>query len=174
MDRTTERPSARATGEACLAHATGTMPAQAAPISGAIAGLSCVTLLGAREWAAHAGIAVLLEPGADGSEPETFELGLADSAGRIAVSFGRVEGEDVIAIWRGIARTSGLPGLIVDGNGRIAEPMPQIGRLPLGATTIRRRRSFLVRRPRFLVRRKTARLPAVPLVHRGRALTGHA
>lgn len=167
MDRTTERPSARATGDACAAHAPGTTPAQMATITAAGA-----TLIGPREWAAHAGIAVRIEAGEDGCEPETFALGLADAEGRIVISFGRVEAEDVIALWRGLARTSGLPGLIVDGTGHVATPTPQIGRLPLGAVTIRRRRSFLARRPRFLVRRKTARLPAVPLVHRGRALTG--
>lgn len=169
MDRTTERPSARAAGDACDPHVPVGMPAQTAPIAGA-----GVTLLGPRDFAANAGIAVLLEPGPDGAEPETFAIGLADASGRIAVPMGRVEAEAVIALWRALARTTGLPGLIVDADGRIAQPMPQIGRLPLGSITIRRRRSFLARRPRFLVRRKTARLPSVPLVHRGRALTGQA
>jgi hypothetical protein len=61
---------------------------------------------------------------------------------------------DVVAEWQTWAHALGLPLLIEDFNGRLSEPYSRIGALVLGKPRPRRRRSFLARRPRFLVRRK--------------------
>lgn len=124
-----------------------------------------------RDFAAMSGLAVTIEaPGED--EPETFALTLLAADGSVAATLGRVEGEDVIAIWRGFTHASGVPGVLVGSDGVVCHPYGQLGRLLLGAISIRRRHGLLAgRRPRFLVRRKTARLPERPLVHRGTALS---
>jgi hypothetical protein len=58
-------------------------------------------------------------------------------------------------------------------DGDVSQPFQQIGRLQLGPVRIRRGKAVLSgRRPRFLVRRKTARLPRRPLVYREREIAG--
>ncbi|TDR93893.1 DUF6101 family protein [Enterovirga rhinocerotis] len=93
------------------------------------------------------------------------------------VTLGLYDHEDVIAVWRAMAASSGLPLLLPGPDGRLQQPYPQIGRLVVGACIERRRLGVLSgRRPRFLARRKSSRLPRRPLVHRnteiveGRAL----
>lgn len=124
-----------------------------------------------RDFAAMSGFAVIIgAPGED--EPETFALTLLAADGSVAASLGHVEASDVIAIWRGFTKASGVPGVLVGSDGVVCHPYAQLGRLLLGSIRIRRRHGLLAgRRPRFLVRRKTARLPERPVVHRGRALT---
>jgi hypothetical protein len=61
---------------------------------------------------------------------------------------------DVVAEWRSWAHALGLPLLIEDFEGRLTEPYNRVGQLVLGMPRARRRRSFLARRPRFLMRRK--------------------
>ena len=52
-------------------------------------------------------------------------------------------------------------------------PYPQLGRVLLGPTRRRRRHGLLChRRPRFLTRRKAARFPLRPQVHREPELAG--
>ena len=81
--------------------------------------------------------------------------------------------EDVIAEWRRLGAASGLPLMIQHGDGQLECPYPQIGPLALGEIRIRRRHGLLAgRRPRFLVRRKTARLPLRPAIHREREIAG--
>lgn len=63
--------------------------------------------------------------------------------------------DDVLADWRAWSRTLGLPLLIVEADGSLAEPMPQIGRLRYDGAVPRRRPPMAARRPRFLRRRKT-------------------
>jgi hypothetical protein len=76
--------------------------------------------------------------------------------------------EDVVAIWRSMGAASGLPLMIARPDGLIQAPYPQIGRLQLGDIRIRRRHGLLNgRRPRFLTRRRTGRLPLRPTVFRG-------
>ncbi len=118
-----------------------------------------------------AAVAVWIEPEGE-AEPETFRLGLVDAEGLCRVDLGRVEAESVIALWRDLSARLGLPGVLIGPDGAVTQPFDQIGRLALGPIRIRRRHAFLAgRRPRFLVRRKTARLPERPLIHRGAALS---
>ncbi len=74
---------------------------------------------------------------------------------------------DVVAEWRSWAGALGLPLLIEDFAGRLTEPYSRMGQMVLGRTKPRRRRSFLARRPRFLVRRKPGTPSAEPEVLRG-------
>lgn len=99
---------------------------------------------------------------------ETFEIGLVDDEGRHLMSLGPFGEEEVIATWRGLGASSGLELMVARRDGSVEKPYPQIGRVQLGEVRIRRRRGPLGgRRPRFLVRRKTARLPVRPSVYRG-------
>ncbi len=81
--------------------------------------------------------------------------------------FGPFAEEDVVAEWRRLAASSGLSAKIQLPNGSVLAPYPQLGRVLLGPTRQRRRHGLLARRrPRFLTRRKTARFPLRPTVHR--------
>ncbi|GGE34414.1 hypothetical protein GCM10007276_09740 [Agaricicola taiwanensis] len=61
---------------------------------------------------------------------------------------------DVVAEWQTWASTLGLPLLIEDLDGRLSEPYSRLGQVQIARPGPRRRRSFLARRPRFLMRRK--------------------
>ncbi|MGU3538545.1 DUF6101 family protein [Methylobacterium sp. A54F] len=99
---------------------------------------------------------------------ERFALLLVDAEGEVASRLGPFEEEDVVALWRDLAAKSGLPRMVLREDGVLAPVGQQIGRVALGRTRIRRRHGLLGdRRPRFLVRRKTGRLPVRPLIHRG-------
>jgi hypothetical protein len=156
--------------------ATGTsVPCAARPGSAyqivRVSANSGVVVFSPCDFAAMSGLAVTIESAGE-AEPETFALNLIAADGSVAASLGRVEAQDVIAIWRGFTQASGVPGLLIDGDGVICRPYSQLGRLMLGAIRIRRRYALLAgRRPRFLARRKTTRLPDRPIIHRGRALS---
>lgn len=78
---------------------------------------------------------------------------------------------DVVAIWRSLGAASGLPLMVEHADGRLRALYPQVGPVLVGPIRIRRRHGLLAgRRPRFLVRRKTTRLPQRPLVHREREM----
>jgi hypothetical protein len=103
----------------------------------------------------------------------TFELVLLDQANAPLLVLGRYAEEDVVAEWRRLARSSGLTLTIQLPNGAVITPYPQLGRVLLGATRRRRRHGLLAhRRPRFLTRRKAARFPLRPQVHREPELAG--
>ena len=88
-----------------------------------------------------------------------------------ALTLGPYGEEDVIAAWRSLAEASGLPLLVEDAEGRLHQPYRQLGRLIIGEVSDGRHLKVLAgRRPRFLVRRKAARLPLRPLIHREREL----
>ena len=142
-----------------------------------------------RDGAAPAGFAFAASPlpvlGAAGRKPagialtfaadeaescgeDRFALCLVDAAGAGLASLGPFCEEEVVAIWRDLAAHTGLPRMIVREDGVLATVAAQVGRLMLGKTRIRRRHGSLGdRRPRFLVRRKTGRLPVRPQIHRG-------
>jgi hypothetical protein len=62
--------------------------------------------------------------------------------------------------------------LLEGADGVVTEPYPQLGRVALGAVRIRRRHGLLNgRRPRFLTRRKTGRLPELPVIVSGDRMT---
>lgn len=102
---------------------------------------------------------------------ERFELTLTAGDGR-SVVIATADQEDAVALWRDVGRTSGLPLLLETGEGTISEPFPQLGRVALGPTRIRRRYALLAgRRPRFLTRRKPGRLAELPVMVSGERLT---
>ena len=99
---------------------------------------------------------------------DRFSLILVDEAGEELHRLGCFDEDDVVAIWRDIAARAGLIRMIVREDGILVPVAEQIGRLILGRVRIRRRHAGLgARRPRFLARRKTGRLPARPQIFRG-------
>ena len=113
-----------------------------------------------------AGLALRFAGG--GSGDAAFLIDVVDGGDEVLLTLGPFEEAEVIATWRAMGASSGLPLMIARADGLIESPYPQVGRLQLGAIRIRRRRGFLSeRRPRFLTRRRTGRLPLRPRVHRG-------
>ncbi|SDA32272.1 hypothetical protein SAMN02799622_05201 [Methylobacterium sp. UNC378MF] len=99
---------------------------------------------------------------------DLFTLMLVDAEGEVLQRLGSFEEDDVVAVWRDIAVRAGLVRMIVREDGLLVPVSQQIGRLILGQVRIRRRHAGLGRRrPRFLTRRKTGRLPARPQIFRG-------
>jgi hypothetical protein len=99
---------------------------------------------------------------------DRFLLLVVDAEGETLQSLGPFSEDDVVAIWRDVSTRAGLMRMIVREDGALVPVGQQIGRLMLGQTRIRRRHAGLgARRPRFLVRRKTGRLPARPQIFRG-------
>jgi hypothetical protein len=123
-----------------------------------------------RGGAGWRGIALRLA-GAVIADDDRFQLALTAGDGR-SVVVAVLDQDDAIAVWRDAGRASGLPLLLETSDGAITEPYPQIGRLALGPTRIRRRHALLAgRRPRFLTRRKTGRLAERPIVIKGEILS---
>ncbi|WP_457104790.1 DUF6101 family protein [Methylobacterium sp. P5_C11] len=99
---------------------------------------------------------------------DRFNLILVDAEGDELHRLGSFEEDDVVAVWRDIAARAGLVRMIVREDGLLVPVSQQIGRVILGQIRIRRRHAGLGRRrPRFLARRKTGRLPARPQIFRG-------
>lgn len=98
---------------------------------------------------------------------DMFEVAILDRDGGVLMALGPFEADEVVATWRSLGASSGLPLVIERQDGVREMPYPQMGRLQLGDIRIRRRHALLNgRRPRFLVRRKTGRLPLRPSVFR--------
>lgn len=116
-----------------------------------------------------AGVALAFsEDESDRSGEDRFELLLVDAAGAVVNRLGPFCEEEVVALWRDVAASSGLVRMIVKEDGDLAPVSRQLGPVALGLTRTRRRHGLLNgRRPRFLVRRKTGSLPVRPLIHRG-------
>ena len=146
-----------------------TCPATAGRIDfpGRITGLP-VRLLGAY-GARPAGVALRLDERAQ--EDDAFELALVEEHGGTLMVLGRFGDDEVVAAWRKVGAATGLPLITQSEDGALQHPYPQVGRVQLGRIRIRRRHG-LGRRPRFLVRRKTARLPRRPTIHREREISG--
>jgi hypothetical protein len=105
---------------------------------------------------------------ADACGEDRFSLLLVDGEGEVTMQFGPFPEEEVVALWRDIATTGGLARMLLREDGAIVPVSQQLGPVVLGKGRQRRRHAALSgRRPRFLVRRKTARLPARPCIHRG-------
>lgn len=128
-------------------------------------------VLGPTAMAAFRGIAVRLA--ADDAFGESFELVLVHATPERSLVVGVFDADEIIASWRAFAATSGLPLLLERSDGTLEAAYDQMGRVRLGQIRIRRRHGLLNgRRPRFLVRRKTARLPDRPVMVRGREMLG--
>jgi hypothetical protein len=144
-------------------------------VTGALAG---VTMIDAAAMSRCKGIAVRfaqgdLIGGDDRHDSDSeFELVLVQEGGGQGIVIGRFGEEDIVAVWRSFAESSGLP-MVLSVATHADQPYQQIGRLRVGQVRQRRRHGLPAgRRPRFLVRRKTARLPERPIVHRGREIVG--
>lgn len=99
---------------------------------------------------------------------DRFSLILVDADGVELHRLGSFHEDDVVATWRDVAARAGLVRMIVREDGVLVPVSRQIGRVMLGRVRIRRRHAGLgARRPRFLARRKTGRLPARPQIFRG-------
>ena len=118
-----------------------------------------------------AGVALRLEEGAQ--DDDDFELALVDDMGETVMVLGRFGEDEVVAVWREVGAATGFPLITQSDDGALQHPYPQVGRVQLGRIRIRRRHG-LRRRPRFLTRRKTARLPRRPTIHREREIIGNA
>jgi len=104
---------------------------------------------------------------------DLFHVALLDERNEALICLGAFPEEDIVAEWRALAARSGLALKIQLPNGAVMAPYPQLGRVLLGQTRQRRRCGLLNhRRPRFLTRRKTARFPLRPQVHREAELGG--
>ncbi|WP_375455216.1 DUF6101 family protein [uncultured Methylobacterium sp.] len=130
---------------------------------------STLPVIGAGAPAAKpAGIALAFATDeAEGCGEDRFALLLVDADGGVLSRLGPFCEEEVVAVWRDLSARTGLPRMIVREDGALATVAAQVGRLMLGKTRIRRHGSLGDRRPRFLVRRKTGRLPVRPQIHRG-------
>ena len=79
--------------------------------------------------------------------------------------------EDVTAEWQYWSRRFGLPLLILNAEGRMTEPFARLGALLTARPAPRRMPVTLaLRRPRFLTRRRTGKMPAEPRIHREREI----
>lgn len=134
--------------------------------AGVVAGLPA-RLIG-RGGVRPAGVALRLDERApDGAD---FEVALVDGDGGTLMVFGQFGEDEVVAAWRELGSKTGFPLLTQSEDGALQHPFPQVGRVQLGRIRIRRRHGS--RRPRFLVRRKTTRMPRRPMVYREREIVG--
>ena len=115
-----------------------------------------------------AGVALRLDERPEG---ESFELALIDDLGGTLMVFGQFGEDEVVAVWRKLGAVTGFPLITQSEDGGVQHPYPQVGRVQLGRIRLRRRHG-LGRRPRFLTRRKTARMPRRPIVYREREIVG--
>ena len=137
------------------------------PSNSHLFGLTAPAVVGAF-GARAAAIALRLD---SAGRDDTFELAILGEDASTLLRLGPFPEDVVVAVWRALGAASGLPLMIEPVNGRVRPLYPQVGPLLLGPVRIRRRHGLLNgRRPRFLVRRKTARLPPRPLVHREREM----
>jgi hypothetical protein len=76
--------------------------------------------------------------------------------------------DDIVAEWQSWGRVLGLPLLVTEDDGTLREPFARLGAVRVEAPTWRRRRRFAIarRRPALLMRRRAAKLPDTPAVHR--------
>jgi hypothetical protein len=89
-----------------------------------------------------------------------FRLVLLDGS-RALLTLGPYAEDDVVAQWRALGAAAGLPLTLRFANGAVVALSRQVGRLQVGPPWPRSRHKLLTaRRPRFLTRRKTGRVPA--------------
>ena len=102
---------------------------------------------------------------------DAVKIVLVDEAGEPVMTFGPFPEDDVIATWRSLVAAAGVVPMIRAWDGYTEPLASQLGRLRLGRAQERRRLVVLSRRrPRFLVRRKSTKLPPRPLIVRGREM----
>jgi hypothetical protein len=144
-------------------------PIQILPHLAASRGLDGAVTMPGAGTANAAGLALKVDPNTDG-----FLIEVVDRDSTMLVRLGPFDQDDIVAVWRSLGASSGLPLMVERPDGGLDAPYAHVGPLPLGAVRIRRRHGLLSgRRPRFLVRRKTARLPPRPRVFRKDELFSH-
>ncbi|KMO19014.1 hypothetical protein SQ03_08995 [Methylobacterium platani JCM 14648] len=134
---------------------------------------SALPIVGTLPGASAAGSLALCLDGdaSDAAGEDRFAVMMLDRSGDPLMRLGIYGDDEVVAVWRRLGAETGLPLVVIQEDGAVAPMGQQLGRLKLGTVRIRRRHGLLNhRRPRFLTRRKTARLPLRPLVYRDEAL----
>jgi hypothetical protein len=119
--------------------------------------------------AAYRGVAIK-PPAESAKEPRMISVMLEHADASLSLPlFYSADTDDVVAEWRLWGRALGLPLLIIENDGTVREVFARLGRLLIAPPVWRRRRRNAVarRRPRLMLRRGPAALPAAPIVHRG-------
>lgn len=106
--------------------------------------------------------------------PDDIRIALVDRGGATAMVLGPFDETDAVAQWRSLALSSGLVPMLRMSSGEVEALASQIGRLRVGPARARRLHGMRRRRPRFLARRKSSRLPSLPLVFREPEIAGGA
>ena len=113
-------------------------------------------------------LALRINPASEG-----FCLAILDAEHRTLLTLGSYPEQEAVAAWHRLGLAAGLALAIEGPDGSVQVPYPQLGRVRLGTTRVRRRHALLSgRRPRFLTRRKTAHFPPRPRVHREPEIAG--
>jgi hypothetical protein len=119
--------------------------------------------------ASFRGVAIRLLGQADNNP---FSIAVVLEHGDPALSlplYASAESDDIVAEWQSWSRVLGLPLLVAEGDGTLREPFKRLGAVRVEKPTLRRRRRNAIarRRPSIRMRRRAAKLPDVPVVHRG-------
>lgn len=116
----------------------------------------------------YRGVAIRIVPGATENEDRVVIVLSHSSAAQEVVLVEAEDDENVIAEWRLFGSVLGLPLLVEGLDGRTVAAEERLGEVHISRVRPRRRHSLLAgRRPRFLTRRRTGKLPLVPFVHFG-------
>ncbi len=133
--------------------------------AGPLARIGHVRIVGRAGWT---GVTLRLRK-AEGAV-DLFEIVLS-AGGPRQIVMAVVEEDEAVAAWRGVGRATNLPLLLETAAGEVIHPYPQLGAVALGRSRLRRKHSFLKRRPRFLCRRKVGGPMLEDVMIRGVALS---
>jgi hypothetical protein len=115
----------------------------------------------------YRGVAIRIVPGPTEDDDRVAVVLSHTSAAQEVLLYEAGDDENVIAEWRLWGTTLGLPLLMEGLDGRTIAAETKLGEVDVARPRARRRHSYLSgRRPRFLMRRRTGKLPLVPFVHR--------
>ena len=119
--------------------------------------------------AAYLGVAVRMEPPADGSPGGVAVVLEHRDPGLSLPLYRAAEGTEIVAEWQSWARVLGMPLLVAEADGALREPFARIGAVRVAAPVRRRRRrgTIKVRRPSIFLRRKAGDPRGPRAVHRG-------
>jgi len=116
---------------------------------------------------AFLGVSIRVAPAANDTMSVAVFLEHRDPALSIEL-YAAENSDDVVAEWNLWSRELGVPMLVANADGGFSESYPRLGAVRVAAPSMRRRRRNALhrRRPKFLVRRKTAMKHGPALVHR--------
>jgi hypothetical protein len=118
---------------------------------------------------AFRGVAIRLQQKND-APPSAIDVVLEHGDPALSLQlFSSETADEIVAEWQAWGRVLGLPLLVAERDGSLREPFARIGAVTVEAPTWRRRRRTIIarRRPSNRLRRRAARLPDNPMVHRG-------